>query len=52
MGVCGERNTWLSHFVVHAQHNAARTTNVDRSGSRSRLKVGKEANSAHVTGLT
>ena len=34
MGMHGERNTWLSCFIAHAQHNTARTTNMDRRGSR------------------
>ena len=41
MGMCGKRNTWLSCFVAHAQHKAARTTNMG-------AELGKEANSVHV----
>ena len=48
MGMHGEKNTWLSctvffFFFVHAQHNATRTTNMDRRGPREpRSREGSE----------
>ena len=44
MGMCGERNTWLSCFVAHAQHNTART--IDEGE-----ELGKGGNITHVASL-